>query len=282
MARPLRIELAGGFYHVTARGNVKDDIYLDDEDRLLWLSLLGSVCKRFNWRGYAYCLMTNHYHIIIQTMDANLSKGMRQLNGVYTQTFNRRHSRVGHIFQGRYKAILVQKNAYLLELARYVVLNPVRAEMVDAVQAWPWSSYAATINQSQRPEWLYTKWILKQFGTQQEQAIKGYINFVRAGVGLPTIWENLKGQIYLGDEHFIRKMQDNINLNQLSQIEEIPRIQRRPPAKPLTHYVEKFADAKQGMQKAYQTGDYTMQQIAAAFKVHYSTVSRAVKQGENT
>ena len=100
MARPRRIELAGGFYHVSTRGNAQCDIYLDDEDKLLWLSLLGRVCKRFNWRCHAYCLMTNHYHIVIQTMEANLSQGMRQLNGIYTQTFNRRHNRGGHVFQG--------------------------------------------------------------------------------------------------------------------------------------------------------------------------------------
>lgn len=282
MARPLRIELADGFYHVTARGNAQDDIYLDDEDRLSWLVLLGSVCRRFNWRCHAYCLMTNHYHIVIQTLSANLSQGMRQLNGVYTQNFNRRHRRTGHVFQGRYKAILVQKDAYLLELVRYVVLNPVRAGIVSSAQEWPWSSYAATVNQSPRPEWLHTQWILKQLHADKSQAIRSYRDFVQSGTGLPAIWESLKQQIYLGDENFIRKMQNKIDLDGMPQIKEIPRAQHRPPAKPLSHFTEKFPDARLGMQNAYKTGDYTMQQIAIAFKVHYSTVSRAVKQGENS
>ena len=123
MARPLRIEFAGALYHVTSRGDGRDDIFLDEEDRELWLDVLKTVCERFNWVVHAYCQMGNHYHILIETPDGNLSKGMRQLNGVYTQRFNRIHNRVGHVFQGRYKAILVQKDAYLLELSRYIVLN---------------------------------------------------------------------------------------------------------------------------------------------------------------
>ena len=140
MARPLRLELAGGLYHVTSRGNSRQDIYIDDEDRLCWLDLLGDTCTSFNWVCHAYCLMTNHYHIVLETVEGNLSQGMRQLNGVYTQRFNRRHRRVGHVFQGRYKAILVDKDSYLLELSRYVVLNPVRAAMVNDVGDWEWSS----------------------------------------------------------------------------------------------------------------------------------------------
>jgi putative transposase len=137
MARPLRIEFPGALYHVTSRGNGRADIFLDDGDRQLFLNVLATVCHRLHWLCYAYCLMTNHYHLVIETPDGNLAKGMRQLNGVYTQRFNRRHDHVGHILQGRYKAILVERDAYLLELARYVVLNPVRARMVEAPEHWP-------------------------------------------------------------------------------------------------------------------------------------------------
>ena len=116
MARPLRIEFAGGFYHVTSRGDRREDIVLDDAYRLAWLALFGQVCQRFNWMCHAWCLMNNHYHIVVETVEGNLAQGMRHLNGVYTQTFNRTHDRVGHVFQGRYKAVIVEKERYLLEL----------------------------------------------------------------------------------------------------------------------------------------------------------------------
>ncbi len=113
-------------------------------DRHLFLDVMSKAVQDCHWAIHAYCLMDNHYHLVVETPDGNLSKGMRQLNGVYTQRFNRQHQRVGHVFQGRYKAIIVQKEAYLLELARYVVLNPVRAGMVGTPDQWPWSSYRAT------------------------------------------------------------------------------------------------------------------------------------------
>ena len=178
MARPLRLEFTGALYHVTSRGDGRDDIYLSDDDRFAWLDTFAHVCKRFNWVCHAYCLMTNHYHLLIETPDANLSNGMRQLNGVYTQNFNRAHQRVGHVFQGRFKAILVEKDSYLLELARYVVLNPLRAKMVRRIEQWPWSSFHATCGQAAKPEWLNTDFILSQFGAQRARAIAKYVDFV--------------------------------------------------------------------------------------------------------
>lgn len=144
MARPLRIEFAGALYHVTARGNARQDIYLDDGDRRQFLDLLAHAVNRHDWYCHAYCLMGNHYHLLVETGTPTLSKGMKLLNGSYTQYFNQRYRRVGHVFQGRYSAVLVQKESYLLELARYIALNPVRAQMVRRAQDWPWSSYCAT------------------------------------------------------------------------------------------------------------------------------------------
>ena len=137
MARPLRLEFPGAIYHVTARGNARNEIFIDDEDRRLFLDCLGEVVARFGWRCHAYCLMDNHYHLLIETPEGNLSRGMRQLNGVYTQRFNRRHGRVGHVFQGRFKAIVVDRDGYLLELCRYVVLNSMRAGVIKKLSATP-------------------------------------------------------------------------------------------------------------------------------------------------
>ena len=145
MARPIRIEFSGALYHVTTRGDRREAIYEDDDDRRIFLEVLGQVVADFNWICHAYCLMSNHYHLVVETPDGNLSKGMRQLNGVFTQSSNRRHGRTGHLFQGRYKAILVDGDSDLLELARYVVLNPVRAGVVPVPGRWLWSRYQAMI-----------------------------------------------------------------------------------------------------------------------------------------
>jgi putative transposase len=279
MARPLRLELAGALYHVTSRGDGREDIYLSDADRLAWLETLGQVCARFNWVCHAYCLMTNHYHIVIETPDANLSKGMRQLNGVYTQLFNRAHRRVGHVFQGRFKAILVEKDSYLLELARYVVLNPLRAKMVRRLGQWPWSSYPATCGQVPTPAWLQTDFVLSQFGAQRARARKKYIAFVHEGKGLPSVWDGLRGQIYLGSEVFIRKMQSEIDKK--PSLTEIPRAQRRALAKELAEYASAH-DRDDAMALAYLSGHHTMAAIAEHFDVHYTTVSRLVKKYEES
>ena len=260
---------------MTSRGDRREDIYLDDVDRSNWVTLFGHVCKRFNWVCHAYCLMDNHYHIVVETAEANLSKGMRQLNGVYTQNFNRRHNRVGHVYQGRYKAILVDKDSYLLELSRYVVLNPVRSGEVKAVEQWSWSSYSAMTGKSDRPDWLQTDWVLGQFGKQRKRAIAAYIDFVHAGMKLPSVWVDLRGQIYLGKEEFVKTMQQHMQSDK--NISEIPRAQRRAAARPLSYY-SSFANRNTGIAAAYQTSDYSMKAIADEFGLHYATVSRIIKK----
>ena len=205
MARPLRIEFSGALYHVTSRGDGREDIYLDNFDRNNFLAVLDQVYERFNWQCHAYCLMTNHYHLLIETPEGNLSQGMRQLNGVYTQRFNRNHQRVGHVFQGRYNAILVEKESYLMELSRYIVLNPVRAKMVHTAQDWMWSSYRSTAGLAACPSWLYVDRLLSTFSKRKSSAIKKYRAFVAGGENQPSPWEGLKNQIYLGDDAFVEE-----------------------------------------------------------------------------
>lgn len=278
MSRPLRIEIAGGVYHVTARGDRREDVFFCDADRVFWLGLLGAVCRRFNWVCHAYCLMTNHWHLVIETPEGNLSQGVRQLNGVYTQYVNRTYRRVGHVYQGRYKAILIEKDCYLLEVARYVVLNPVRAGMVADAGEWPWSSYGAMLGLAVAPEWLVTQWLLGQFSRQRNRARAAYVDYVRAGVGLPSLWGQLQSQIFLGSRDFVVQMQAQLQPDEA--LGEIPRAQHRPPACPLETYVSEFEDPREGMARAYLSGDYTLKAIADAFGVHYATVSRAVRAWE--
>lgn len=205
MARPLRVEFPGALYHITSRGNAGQSIFLDDEDRLTFLDILAEVVERYRFRCYGYCLMDNHYHLLVETPEANLSRGMRQLNGVYTQAFNRRHKRSGHLFQGRYKAILVEKGAYLLELARYIVLNPVRVGLVRQPGRWRWSSYRATAGLEEVPPFLEVGWLLSQFDRDPERARRAYRRFVAQGKGV-EIWGELKGGVILGGDAFVGKL----------------------------------------------------------------------------
>jgi putative transposase len=274
MSRPLRIESTDALFHVTSRGDRREDIYLDDTDRSTWLDVLAHTCDRFNWVVQAYCLMGNHYHLMVQTPDANLAAGMRQLNGVYTQRVNRGHGRVGHVFQGRYKAVMVDAQAYLLELARYVVLNPVRAGMVADAAAWPWSSYRAMVGAAEPAAWLDVDALLAQFAPQRDAAVAAYVDHVRAGVGLPSIWSQLTRQVFLGDDAFASRMV--AGASGLPDVLEVPRAQRRQAAAPIETFTALPLPRHQAMAQAYATGRYSMAAIARAFGVHYATVSRAV------
>jgi len=255
----------------------REDIYLDDNDREDWLEVLKTVCDRFNWVVHAYCQMTNHYHLLVETIEGNLSAGMRQFNGVYTLKFNHRHRLVGHLFQGRYKAILVQKDAHLLELSRYVVLNPVRARMVEAPEDWRWSSYVSHISDEFAPPWLDREWILGQFGDQRNAARQAFQRFVMQGAGLASPLLSIRHQLLLGDDDFIARHQSE---DKLGQLRNVSIAHRRTLALSLPEYQEKYADRNEAMARAYKTGAYTMAQIAEHFSVNYMTVSRAVRKLE--
>ncbi|MBU2392325.1 MAG: transposase [Gammaproteobacteria bacterium] len=274
MSRPLRLEFAGALYHVTSRGNERKAIYLEEADFQRFLETVAQVCERYNWVIHAYCLMTNHYHLLVETPDANLSLGMRQLNGVYTQLFNRAHKRVGHLFQGRYKAILVQKDSYLLEVSRYIVLNPVRAAMVDHCIEWPWSSYGFTCHQQQAPEWLAVEPLLSLFASGRTEAVARYQDFVMQGVGKP-LWAEVKQQLYLGSDRFVSEMQNKIAKPEL--LSEVPFVQKRPPAKAIAWYVQQCAgDRNKAVQMAFASGGYTQAELSRYFGLHSSTVSRII------
>lgn len=277
MARPLRIEFAGALYHVTSRGDRQQAIFLNDGDRHAWLRILDAVCARFRWQIHAFCLMGNHYHLVVETPEANLGRGMRQLNGEYTQRFNFRNATVGHVFQGRYKAILVQRQTYLLELSRYVVLNPVRAGIVATPNGWPWSSYAMTCSDAPAPAWLSTDWLLSQFGDQRGEAVLQYRRFVADGRGLPSPMAGLRHQLVLGDDEFMDKLGAR---EMLIDKTETTRTQRQSVVPPLHAYRGVRGDRADAMARAYLDGAYTMAEIAAQFSVHYQTVSRAVRSME--
>ncbi|MGH7256385.1 MAG: REP-associated tyrosine transposase [Nitrospirales bacterium] len=274
MARPLRLEFPGAVYHLTSRGNARQRIVRDEADRAAFLTPLGQVVDRFGWRCYAFCLMDNHYHLLVETPQANLSWGMRQLNGVYTQAFNRRHRRVGHLFQGRFKAILVEKEAYLLELCRYVVLNPVRAGVVARPEHWAWSSFRATAGATTAPAWLQVEWVLGQFGSRVREAQGKYREFVRGGRKASQPWEQLTGQIYLGREAFVQRHQPDRFLR------EIPRAQTQAHRPPLAVLFPGKRRTTRALWQAYRRYGYRLREIADHLGVHYATVSRQLKRTE--
>ena len=274
MTRPLRLSFPGAVYHVTSRGNARHDIVADDRDRSQWLSLLAHVVDRYGWLCHAYCLMDNHYHLVIETPKPNLSIGMRQLNGRYTQAYNRRHEQVGHVFQGRFTAILVEKDAHLRELCRYVVLNPVRAKIVSHPRLWMWSSYRATVGETKAPGWLTTDWILSQFGQRGGPAQARYRTFVAEGRGGPAPWEQLTGQIYLGSEKFVAQHQPN------RVIRDIPRRQTQAQRPSLETLFQRKGDLEKTIHQAYRQYGYRLAEIADHLGVHAATVSRRLKRAE--
>ncbi|USX24432.1 transposase [Oxalobacteraceae bacterium OTU3CINTB1] len=273
MARPLRLEFPGALYHVTCRGNRRESIFRDRIDRHAWLEEAERMCKRFHFMVHAFCLMTNHFHLLIETPEGNLGQGMRQLNSAYSQRFNRRHDLAGHVMQGRYHAVLVQKESYLHELARYIVLNPVRAGIVDSPENWEWSSYRAMLSKRPPPSWLTQDWLLAGFGPDHPTAIDAYRNFVMAGIGAANPLENVSFQCILGDEAFIAEHRKSVE--ELVS-EEVVRTQRRALAMSLDEYQLRFAPRDMAMAQAYRSTAFSMNQIAAHFGVSAQTVSRAV------
>ncbi|MDI1294244.1 MAG: transposase [Methylobacter sp.] len=280
MARPIRIEYAGALYHITSRGNAREAIFFTDEDRLSFLKILQDQCRTINWLCHAYCLMDNHYHLLIETPDGNLSKGMRQLNGVYTQTFNRHHNRVGHVFQGRYKGILVEKEAYLLELCRYIVLNPVRAQMVRSAKEWPWSSYCSTAGYVEQDELLTSDWILASFAKNKTAAQIKYREFISQGKGQPSPWQSLKNQVYLGNEQFVKEHIDSITDKDI-ELSEIPKSQRKAKPKTMDYYLKQATNRDDAILRAWNSGGYTQKNIADYFSIHYSRVSKIIKKAKD-
>ncbi len=172
------------------RGNAKKNIFKDNHNRIVFLEYFSKTIERHHWLCHAFCLMDNHSHLLIELQSPALSKGMKFLNGSYSQAYNRRHSRVGHVSQGRYNAIIVERESYLLELARYIVLNPVRAHMVHTTEQWPWSSYRATVGIDHCPDYLTTDWILSEFGQKRGAAIEQYKQFISKGKNQPPPWKN--------------------------------------------------------------------------------------------
>lgn len=296
MARPLRLEYEDAIWHLTARGNEQRDIFRDDVDRERFLVMLGQTVLRFGWKVQAWVLMSNHYHLVVQTPQPNVSRGMHWLNGRYAQWFNRRHDRHGHLFQGRFHGALVEKEGYLLTVARYVVLNPVRALMVETAADWRWSSYRQTAGFEIAAPWLAVEDLLENFGGLNARGCHEYVQFVAGGKAQPSPWDDLVGQIYLGSADWIQQIGDRIAAAPRSA--EHPRGQLRPARPAMNEIVATVAEAYGSTVDAllspvrgattaksvaafiaFEDGLYRQSDIGAALGIRgRSTVSTAVRR----
>jgi REP-associated tyrosine transposase len=267
MARPLRVCPPGAVVHVISRGNEQGPIVQDDHDRRAFLAIVARAMERCQWLCHTYCLMDNHYHLLLEVPLGNLPLGMRHVNGVYAQRYNRRHQRFGHLFQARYRSILVEKDAYLLSVCRYIILNPVRAGVVERPEDYLWSSHRAMAGLEQAPAFLTTDWVLSQFAPTRRVAQARYRAFVAAGMEEPAVsGERIGGKEFL-----------SLELGRHDALPEVPRAQLQPLRRPLA---DVFATEHAPIAAAYRIHRYRLREIAAHLGCHYSTVSRALEREE--
>ena len=288
MARPLRIEYPGAFYHVTSRGNERKEVFRSRKDREQFLGYLESATTRYEACVYAYCLMSNHYHLLVETPGGNLSQIMAHINGAYTTYFNTKRHRAGHLFQGRYKAILVEREEYAQELSRYIHLNAVRAKMVARPQDHEWSSYRAYVGVEPRPSWLVTESILSGFAAEEPKAQASYRDFVEGVIGKDeqSPLDKVKASTLLGSESFLHWIEEQF-LKERPADRELPalnEISERPPLCFIRKAVEeRFGGepAKARRMALYLCHRYSgrkLREIGAEFGVTESAVTQASKR----
>jgi REP element-mobilizing transposase RayT/AraC-like DNA-binding protein len=270
MARPLRVQIENGIYHVVARGNERAPIFGGDTDRRDFLALLQRIRLRFGWYVLSYCLMDNHYHLLVQTPIPNLARGMQQLNSGYVQSFNRRHGRDGHLFQGRYKSPLILSESHLFAAFRYIALNPVDAALCKRPEDWRWSSHRALLGRGAYPA-VDVRIALRLFDDDLATAQRHYVALVEAEeTQLPTLGD----APVLGDREFVMHYAPDGPRDQEISTRDW-HIGRPGLAELLT------SEAPNAIATAYRQHGYTLKQIAAHLGLHYSTVSRRLRAWED-
>ena len=254
-------------------------------DRRRLLDVIDQACERLDAEVFAFCLMGNHYHFVLRTRQPNLSRLMRHVNGQYTQTFNRRHQVTGHVFQGRFHAVLVESDAYLLQACRYVELNPVRAGLVEEVDEWPWSSYRAHVGLAIRPRFLATAVVhghlLRHDVTSADDRRRAqamYAETVASGRGVDLWGQHLRQEIYLGSEEFASTMRARATERRL-RCPDIAKSQRTAQ-RTLAHWLTPERTRNQAFRLAYSEGGMTMPEIATQAGMSVSSISRIITTAE--
>lgn len=277
MSRPVRIEFPGAVYHVTSKGRDGQVVFKDQDDRGVFLNVIENVVDRFGWLMHSYVLMNDHYHLVVEVPGANLSKGMRQLNGVYTQHVNRRHDQEGPIFQGRFKSVLIEKKNYLLPVCRHVVTNPSRNQDQQNFASYKWSSYRALAGQVKGPAFLHQDDVLRFFGKREKDAQRKYRDYIKQGIGGDSPLDQRTSQVLLGSARFLNEMQPILQGERLSK--RGPKAARRRRGLPALF---KKVDAKTRLErnelikKAHLDFGYTLMEIGNHLGLHYTTVSKVI------
>jgi len=270
MARPLRLEFEGALYHVISRGNARQEIFRDNVDYQQLLKLLAAAVERYSWLVHAYCLLSNHYHLLVETPQPNLSAGMRQLNGTYAQYFSRRHDQPGHLFQGRFKAYVVDKDSYLLELSRYIALNPVKAGLVTSPGQWKWSSYRKTAGTEKGAPFLQTERILSHFSSSNDEARKLYIKFISEGGESSDPLKNARGGILLGSDLFVSQFRQWLDRGVPEEVVH----REKHAARPSLPELFQDRDRDEGIREAIGRWGYRLKEVGTYLGLHYSRVSK--------
>jgi len=288
MARQLRIEYGGAFYHVTSRGNGKCAIFLSGDDRYFFLKCLRDACERFSCVIHVYCLMGNHYHLFIETPRGNLSGIMHLVNTSYSIYFNHKHAHCGHPFQGRYKAILVQAEEYARDLAAYIHLNPVRAGITDSPESYPWSNYRDYLGIVQPPPWTTISFVLSFFGSKQAEARRKYAEYVlwRQAQKLPSPLDKLSPSGILGTQDFIERVKNNLKATEcVGRDRELPQLRKlkpkpRPELSAVLAVTEEFLGPTNRYVKkcavflSHKNTAYTLRELGVFYRTSISSISQ--------
>ncbi len=289
MARPLRIQYPGAFYHITSRGNERKAIFKSKRDRTKFLSYLESASERYDAVIHAYCLMENHYHLLLETPRSNLSQILHHINGAYTTYFNVKRNRAGHLFQGRYKAILVEKDAYCQELTRYIHLNPVRARVAERPAEYTWSSYRYFIGLKESPRWLKDDSILGYFDKDRKIAQRLYRNFVEKGLGkdLEDPLKDVFASTFLGKEEFVSWAKEKWIAYKNADVRNVPvlkRLMSKPSFEKIDEIVESVVGRENRLFKkfclysSHQVVGFPLKETGAYYHMRGSAVSQSSRR----
>ncbi|SFB84417.1 REP element-mobilizing transposase RayT [Marinospirillum celere] len=277
MSRPLRIEIPGGFYHLTARTD-EEVLFPVTQDRLDWMKHLQGVIERYGWQCLAWCQLDRHYHLVVRLPKGRLSSGMRQLNGLYTQSYNRRHGRKGSLFAGRYKALLVDSKDFLVPLVRQVLAEPWLKGWVSRPQNWPWGSTAQLLGE--KPDKLAPPLhldLLNQHPQVRHPADEFWKAYLFTASSEEDVWQRVRHQVFLGDQDFVRRVYKSLDKQGNGKANGKRKLQ---PDKVVLKDYQQAYEFPESMVQAYLQGGFTLQEVAEHFEVHPSTVSRRVKSWE--